>query len=107
MQQLFCLSSAAGFLLFGHFKVEGLAAVGALGCTVQQLVLFKHRGRAALRAGHFVLHGTVLGVIFAVLLFSWLYGPHGGMGLEEYGARVLVGSDKASAYTHAEDGDES
>ena len=57
---------ATGRLLLRHLKVQWLAAVGALGLTFQQLLFLKHGSGAAVRAGHLVLHGSILVGLFLV-----------------------------------------
>ena len=67
---MFLRFRAAERLLLGHFKIQGLAAVGADGVAVQQGVLLHDGGRAAGGAGHLVLCRAVVGLLggFVVIL---------------------------------------
>ena len=79
-------------LLLGHLKIQCFAAVGALGCAVQQLVLFKDGGGAALRAGHFVLDRAILGS-FLVLAFQRDLKGHTAVGAIGFACVQIILAD--------------
>ena len=78
-------------LLLGHLKVQRFAAVGALGCAVQQLILLKYGGLSAGGAGHLVLHRGVLG--FVLVAFQCDLKGHAAVGAVSFACIQIILTD--------------
>ena len=78
-------------LLLGHLKVQRFAAVGALGCAVQQLILLKYGSLSAGGAGHLVLHRGVLG--FVLVAFQCDLKGHAAVGAVSFACIQIILAD--------------